>query len=64
MKGFKIPSSKEIIEKRISRKKLKVGDTLAVDRVTSGVGPPITSIESSPQTASSWKRDREEEEDN
>ena len=48
LKGFKIPSAKEIAEKRRSGKKLKVGDTSAVDHVTSGVGPPIASTESSP----------------
>lgn len=63
MKGFKIPSSKEIVEKRRSGKKLKVGYTSIVDHVTIGVGPSIASTESSPQTASVRKRDREDEEE-
>ena len=37
MKGFKIPSDKEITEMRKSGSKRKVGDTSAVDRSTRGV---------------------------
>ena len=63
MKGFKIPSSKEIAERRRLGKKLKVGDTSAVDRVTSGAAPSIGPTESSPKTMTSQKRIREEEDD-
>ena len=63
MKGFKIPSAKEITKKRRPGKKLKVGDTLVVDRVTSGAAPSTGSTESSPKTTTSRKRIREEEDD-
>ena len=54
MKGFKTPSTKEIAEKRRPGKKLKVGDTSAVDRVTSGAAPFTAPTESSPKMTSSW----------
>ena len=63
MKGFKIPSAKEIAEKRRSGKKLKVGDTSVVDHVTSSAANSTTLTESSPKTMSGWKRVREEEDD-
>ena len=63
MKGFKIPSAKEIAEKRRSGKKLKVGDTSAVDRVTNGAASSTGPTESSPKTTTSWKWVREEEDD-
>ena len=63
MKGFKIPSAKEIAEKRRSGKKLKVGDTSAVDRVTSGAASSTGPTESSPKTTIGRKRVREEEDD-
>ena len=63
MKGFKIPSAKEIAEKRKTGKKPKVGDTSAIDRVTSGATPSIGPTESSPKTTISRKRVREEEDD-
>ena len=63
MKGFKIPLVKEIAEKRRTGKKLKVGDTSAVDRVTSGAAPSIGPTKSSPKTTTSQKRVREEEDD-
>ena len=62
MKGFKIPSANKIAKKRRSgAKKLKVGDTSAIDRVTSGLVATSVSIESSPKTVLGHKRDREEE---
>ena len=63
MKGFKIPSAKEIAEKRRLEKKLKVGDTSVVDYVTSGAVPSTAPTESSPKMMSSRKRVREEEDD-
>ncbi|KAL5578058.1 hypothetical protein UlMin_019757 [Ulmus minor] len=63
MKGFKIPSAKEIAEKRRTVKKLKVGDTSAVDRVTSGTATSTDPTESSPKTTTSRKQVREEEDD-
>ena len=63
IKGFKIPSVKEIAEKKRPRKKLKVGDTLAIDRVTSGAAPSTAPTESSPKTTSGRKRVREDEDD-
>ena len=63
MNVFKIPSTKEITENRKSWKKLKVGDTSAVDRVTdsSSAAPKLT--KSSPKTTSGRKKGREEEDD-
>ena len=61
MKGFKISSAKEIVEKKRPGKKLKVGDTSAVNRMTSGAAPSTTLAKSSPKTMSGRKRFREEE---
>ena len=63
MKGFKIPSAKEIAEKKRTGKKLKVGDTSAVDRVTRGTAPSVGPTEPSPKVTISRKRVREEEDD-
>ena len=63
MKGFKIPSVKEIAEKRRTGKKLKVGDTSAVDRVVSGAAPSTALTELSPKTRSGQKRVRKEDDD-
>ena len=61
MKGFKIPSAKEIAEKKRLGKKLKVGNTSAVDRKTSGTAPSTAPIELSLKMMSGRKRVREDE---
>ena len=63
MKDFKIPSAKEIAERRRPKKKLKVGDTSVVNRVTSGVTPPTALTESSPKTTSGRNIDRDDKDD-
>lgn len=64
MKGFKIPSAKEVADQRRSGSKRKVGDTSAVDRSTgSAIAAISASAESSPKTTSGQKRPRVEEGD-
>ena len=54
IKGFKIPSAKEIVERRKSSGKRKVGDTSVVDHSTGGVAAATSSLaESSLKTTPS-----------
>ena len=65
MNAFKIPLVKEIMEKRKHRvKKLKVGDTTAIDHAIRGTIVAQGSTESSLKMMTSQKKAREEEGDN
>ena len=64
MRAFKIPLAMEIAEKRKSRaKKLKMGDTSAIDCSTGSIVVVSSLTKSSPKTMPSWKRGIEEEGD-
>ena len=64
MKGFKIPTTKEIEAWKKSRaKRKKVGDTFAIESSTTGDVTASGSSKSSPKTMPSQNRARVEEED-
>ena len=65
MKEFKIPTTKKIEARKKSRgKRLKVGDTSAIDRLTSGATVVSGSAKSSLNTMLSQKRASLNEGDN
>ena len=59
MKGFKIPTDKEIEDwKKSEQKRLKVSNTSTINRSTSSVAAVFGSVESSLNTTLSQKRAR------